>query len=195
MTDKKKRLLLIPLFILALAALGYLAGLLGQLMQNYDLWRESGGLTGEAAIQKASLDPLICYPILLTRYGLKSLLGMLAIGSALVLYIRFHDRFGGKEQDPRGFTTAKTGIYGTASWMTESDMKEILEISPIDRAEGTILGEYKGKAVCMPKDTRLNRHIAIFGASGTMKSRAIIRNALFQNIKRGESVIITDSKG
>ena len=195
MTDKKKRLLLIPIFILALAALGYLAGLLGQLMQNYDLWRESGGLAGEAAIQKASLNPLICYPMLLTRYGLKSLLGMIAIGSALVLYIRFHDRFGGKEQDPRGFTTAKTGIYGTASWMNENEMKEILEISPIDRAEGTILGEYKGRAVCMPKDTRLNRHIAIFGASGTMKSRAIIRNALFQNIKRGESVIITDSKG
>ena len=195
MTDKKKRLLLIPIFILALAALGYLAGLLGQLMQNYDLWRESGGLTGEAAIQNASLNPLICYPMLLTLYGLKSLLGMLTIGSALVLYIRFHDRFGGKEQDPRGFTTAKTGIYGTASWMNENEMKEILEISPIDRAEGTILGEYKSKVVCMPKDTRLNRHIAIFGASGTMKSRAIIRNALFQNIKRGESVIITDSKG
>lgn len=46
----------------------------------------------------------------------------------------------------------------------------------------------------MPRDTRLNRHIAIFGASGTMKSRAIIRNALFQSIGRGESVIITDSK-
>ena len=48
--------------------------------------------------------------------------------------------------------------------------------------------------MCMPKDTRLNRHIAIFGASGTMKSRAIIRNALFQIIRRGESAILTDSK-
>lgn len=47
----------------------------------------------------------------------------------------------------------------------------------------------------MPKDTRLNRHIAIFGASGTMKSRAIIRNALFQALKQQESVVITDPKG
>lgn len=46
----------------------------------------------------------------------------------------------------------------------------------------------------MPVNTRLNRHIAVFGASGTMKSRAIIRNALFQSIKRGESVVITDPK-
>lgn len=46
----------------------------------------------------------------------------------------------------------------------------------------------------MPKDTRLNRHIAIFGASSTMKSRAIIRNALFQALKQQESVVITDPK-
>lgn len=61
--------------------------------------------------------------------------------------------------------------------------------------DNTILGEYNGKAVCMPEDTRLNRHIAVFGASGTMKSRAIIRNALFQALRRSESVIVTDSKG
>lgn len=73
-------------------------------------------------------------------------------------------------------------------------MKDVLEITTPSKAEGVILGEYKGNTVCMPKDTKLNRHIAIFGASGTMKSRAIIRNALFQAIKRDESVIITDSK-
>ena len=74
-------------------------------------------------------------------------------------------------------------------------MKEVLEISRSPMPKGTILGEYKGKTVCMPEDTRLNRHIAVFGASGTVKSRAIIRNALFQALRRGESVIVTDSKG
>ena len=88
----------------------------------------------------------------------------------------------------------KSGTYGTASWMDEEEMNDVLEITAPSRAEGVILGEYKGNTVCMPKDTKLNRHIAIFGASGTMKSRAVIRNALFQAIKRGESVIITDSK-
>ena len=88
----------------------------------------------------------------------------------------------------------KSGTYGTASWMDEKEMRDVLEITTPSKAEGVILGEYKGNTVCMPKDTKLNRHIAIFGASGTMKSRAIIRNALFQAIKRGESVIITDSK-
>ena len=78
--------------------------------------------------------------------------------------------------------------------MSEKEMHEVLEVMYVDQAQGTVLGEYKGKVVCMPKDTRLNRHICVFGASSTMKSCAIIRNALFQAIKRDESIIITDSK-
>lgn len=51
-----------------------------------------------------------------------------------------------------------------------------------------------GSVVCLPKDTRLNRHIAVFGASGTRKSRGVIRPALFTILKRGESAVITDPK-
>ena len=192
--NKKQIPVLSLVSVLAVALLGYLGGLFGQLLTNYELWVNQGGLSGGDAIQRISLDPRICYPMLLSRNGLKSILLILGIGSALVLYIRFHDRFGGKEEDPRGFTVSRSGIYGTAAWMSETEMKTVLERASIEQAAGTILGEYKGKAVCMPTGTRLNRHIAIFGASGTMKSRAIIRNALFQIIKRGESVIITDSK-
>lgn len=36
--------------------------------------------------------------------------------------------------------------------------------------------------------------LLIFGASGTMKSRAVIRPYLIQSVKRQESVIVTDSK-
>src|SRR5699024_1931605 len=108
---------------------------------------------------------------------------------------KLHDRFGSKSHDPRGFSISKDGTYGTASWMGDEEMQEVLEVKPIDKADGIILGEKSGNAVCLPVDTRLNRHIAIFGASGTMKSRGVIRPALLNIIKRGESAIITDSKG
>ena len=195
MKDRKKLLLLPILAIPGLAALGYLAGLLAQLLACYEDWIRLGGMGGQVMMEKPSLDPLKCYSALIFRDGLKSALILLGLTAVLVLYIRFHDRFSTGSEDPRGFSASSTGTYGTAAWMNETEMRSILEISPIGKAVGTVLGEYKGKAVCMPKDTRLNRHIAIFGASGTMKSRAIIRNALFQDIKRGESVIITDSKG
>ena len=194
MRDKKRTAAILAAVILGCAALFYLGGMLGQLMRNYALWMKADGFGGQSMMQPVSWNPAVCFSMAFTADGLKGIFGILLVGGTVFAYVKLHDKFDGKEQDPRGFTKSKTGIYGTASWMDEKEMRQVLEVSPVDKAEGTILGEYKGKAVCMLKDTRLNRHIAIFGASGTMKSRAIIRNALFQALKRGESVIITDSK-
>lgn len=61
--------------------------------------------------------------------------------------------------------------------------------------------EYKEKSKKLNWDidnivnNKLNNHMAIFGASGTMKSRAMARNLIMQDARRGESIIITDPKG
>ncbi len=195
MNNKKRMVAIIIAIILGCAGLLYLGGMIAQVLTNYSIWMSDGGIAGQSTMKPVSWNPLICYPLAFTGNGLKGMLLILLIAGVITAYIKLHDKFSGKQHDPRGFTKSKSGIYGTASWMDEKEMKAVLEISPVSSAEGTILGEYKGKAVCMPKDTRLNRHIAIFGASGTMKSRAIIRNALFQALKQGESAIVTDSKG
>lgn len=195
MKDKKRMAAIVIAAILGCAALLYLGGMLGQLFVNYAAWMQEDGLGGQSSMEPVSWNPLVCFPMAFTLQGLKGILSILLAGGGIVAYIKLHDKFSGKEDDPRGFTKSKSGAYGTAAWMTEKEMKNVLEVTPVSKAEGVILGEYKGNAVCMPKDTRLNRHIAIFGASGTMKSRAIIRNALFQALKRGESVVITDPKG
>ena len=194
MKDKRRLIGIILAAVIGLLALLYLGGVLSQVFTNYSVWMSTGGLTGQAMMKPVNMNPLVCIPLAFTGNGLKGILGIAVISGIIYLMYRLYNRFDGKQRDPRGFTKSDSGIYGTANWMDEKEMQEVLEISPVGSAEGTILGEYKGKAVCMPKDTRLNRHIAIFGASGTMKSRAIIRNALFQIIKRGESVILTDSK-
>ena len=195
MVRNKKILGIILIVILGLSALMYLSGLLGQLLANYNLWLESGGISGGSSMPPVSGSLIKCFQQSFTPDGFKAMLIILAAGGGIFAYIKLHDKFDGKEYDPRGFVKSKTGAYGTASWMTEKEMKEVLEIASPSRAEGIILGEHKGNVICLPKDTKLNRHIAIFGASGTMKSRAIIRNALFQAIKRNESVVITDPKG
>ena len=194
--DSKKRTMGIAIIvILGLAALMYLSGLLGQLLANYSIWLESGGISGESSMPPVNWSLMKCLQQSFTPDGFKAMLIILAAGGGIFAYIKLHDKFDGKEYDPRGFVKSKTGAYGTASWMTEKEMKDVLEIASPSKAEGIILGEHKGNVICLPKDTKLNRHIAIFGASGTMKSRAIIRNALFQAIKRNESVVITDPKG
>ena len=40
----------------------------------------------------------------------------------------------------------------------------------------------------------MNKNVAVFGASGSMKSRAYVRNYIFQAARRGESLVITDPK-
>ena len=195
MDSKKRSIGIAIIVILGLAALMYLSGLLGQLLANYSIWLESGGISGESSMPPVNWSLIKCFQQSFTPDGFKAMLIILAAGGGIFAYIKLHDKFDGKEYDPRGFVKSKTGAYGTASWMTEKEMKDVLEIASPSKAEGIILGEYKGNVICLPKDTKLNRHIAIFGASGTMKSRAIIRNALFQAIKRNESVVITDPKG
>lgn len=193
--NKRKVIIVTLISVLGLLTFLYAVGLIAQMMSNYRNWLNAGGMSGGVMIE--ALDPRItkCIRQVFTFTGLRCIFGFGAVGGLGFLYYKLHDKFDSKDRDPRGFRTSKSGVYGTASWMSEQEMRNMLEITNVVDAEGTILGEYGGKTVCMPNDTRLNKHIAVFGASGTMKSRAIIRNALFQDIKRGESVVITDPKG
>ena len=87
--------------------------------------------------------------------------------------------------------------------MTPDEMMKVLELTgDVKKNKGTILGKLNGKAVCLPYQTRMNKNIAVYGASGSMKSRAFARNMIFQCVARGqegnnasgESLIITDPK-
>ena len=181
--------------IVTIFAVLYFGGIFGQAISNYTDWLHEGGLIGNEQVKPIDWNPIVAVPYAFTVNGLKSILLIFVVSGIIFGLYTLYDRFDGKDKDSRGFTKSQSGAYGTADFMNEKEMKSILEVTTMDKAEGTILGEYKGKVVCMPKDTKLNRHIAVFGASGTMKSRAVVRNALFQALKNEESVIVTDTKG
>ena len=192
--DKKKFILTIGCIILALFMLFFISGLIAQVAKDYSEWMSADGLMGNVTMKPPNWNPFVCIGQAFTLRGLYSLLAILTIGGVIFLVYKLYDRFDGKKKDPRGFTTSDSGVYGTATFMTDKEMKNMLELTTPEKAEGVILGEYEGKTVCMPRDTRLNKHIAICGASGTMKSRAVIRNALFQALKNDESIVASDPK-
>lgn len=194
MDDKRRKAAIVLAAILGCMALLYLGGLLSQAMSNYAQWVRAGGMMGQTQIQAPDWNPAVCLAKAFTWNGIKAILFLVAAGTAMIVYLKIQDRFSGAEYDPRGFTKSKTGIYGTASWMTDKELKSVLELTTAEKATGIILGERKGQLVCLPESTKLNKHTAIFGASGTMKSRAVVRNALFSSIRRGESVLISDPK-
>nr|WP_330393848.1 type IV secretory system conjugative DNA transfer family protein [Anaerocolumna xylanovorans] len=112
---------------------------------------------------------------------------------ALVMKLGFGDK--GEYDRERNLTYSRKGTYGTAGFMTEDERDEVLElVTDIRKSRGTILGKLDGKIVCVPEKTRMNKNIAVYGAPGSMKSRAYARNMIFQCVARGESLIITDPK-
>lgn len=83
------------------------------------------------------------------------------------------------------------GTQGTANWM---DIKEAKKVIGIGTEQGIIFGSIKGKMATLPPDTFFNKNIAIFGASGSMKSRSFVRPNIMQISEMGQSMIITDPK-
>lgn len=192
--NSARKIAIIAAIILGTLAALYLGGLLGQMTEGYQEWLANDGFDGRFQMRAINFSPLFCIPHAFSASGLKALLIIIIAAIGIFLYIKLHDKFGKGEYDDRNFKRAREGTYGTAAWMSDKEMKSVLEVATPAEAMGTILGEKNGKVVCLPHDTKLNKHLFVCGATGTMKSRAIARNMLFQAIKRGESVVLTDSK-
>lgn len=187
--------LVIPLLFITLA---YAGGYVTQFINNYQVWTSSGGIPGDGtspALPSGSFSScllaLTIFPYSL--WGIFLCLGAFGTLIFMIMRMGFGDK--GTFDEERNFTYSDKGTYGTSGFMTDEEMHKVLElVGDISKNKGVILGKLNGKAVCLPENTRMNRNVAVFGASGSMKSRAYARNVVFQCVKRGESLIITDPK-
>lgn len=191
---KKRKIGIIIAVVLGSFMFMYLTGIVGQILSGYNAWMAQDGMSGNAIMPEINFGFLYCIVNMFTPEGMKgaALIGVISI--AIIAVYMLHNRFDIGKSDERNFRRSTRGTYGTAGWMEPKDMKQVLEVTTPAQARGTILGEKDGKVLCLPENTNLAKHIAVFGATGTMKSRAFVRNLLFQAIKRGESVVCTDPK-
>ena len=179
-------------------ALAYAGGYVSQFLTNYRVWTSAGGTPGNGTTPAfPDGSPVTCLKALTifpySLYGIALCAGVFG----LLIFMVMRPCFGrkGTYDRERNLTYSDQGTYGTSGFMTDTEMREVLELAPdIAENRGVILGKLYGKAVCLPEKTRMNRNVAVFGASGSMKSRAYARNVVFQCVKRGESLIITDPK-
>ena len=87
------------------------------------------------------------------------------------------------------------GTYGTAGFMTKKELKGVLDLVPnIRKHPGIILGEIDGEVICVPEKTRFNGNLAVYGASGSKKTRAFCMNMILQSAARKSSLVICDPK-
>ncbi|MCI8519185.1 MAG: type IV secretory system conjugative DNA transfer family protein [Clostridia bacterium] len=94
----------------------------------------------------------------------------------------------------------KTGTFGTANWATKKEIQEYLSIG---KRDGIILGETEdGEVITLPINTYLNKNIAVFGSSGSGKSRGfaipncieLVQEKLQKAVEINMSLVVTDPK-
>ena len=95
----------------------------------------------------------------------------------------------------RNFDFSAKGTYGTSGWMQPQEIPAVLDmVSDLSLHTGTVLGMLNGKYLCIPEKTRMNGNLAVYGASGSMKTRSFCMNRILQSAARGESLVICDPK-
>ncbi len=183
---------------IAVAAILYVGGYLAQFIGNYALWKEGGGSPGDGtAPLMASPKIAACFQAALRPpygiYGIFICIGLLAVLLLLVMRIGYSDA--GEYDEDRNFTYSARGTYGTSGWMGRKEMEGVLDlVGDLRRCRGIVLGMLDRKFVCVPERTRLNSNLAVYGASGSMKTRSFCMNRILQGVSRGESLIICDPK-
>lgn len=81
--------------------------------------------------------------------------------------------------------------HGTATWMQEDEMKNILGFND---TPGLILGTYNEKIITLPFESFFNKNISVFGSSGSMKTTSFLLPNLLELSKFHKSIIVTDPK-
>jgi len=133
-------------------------------------------------------NPLLCIKELVTR---QLYMPWLMISAVLFVFV-FLIAYAARAKESGVQYIPDVGTHGTAGFMTAEEAKKVLNVGSWN---GIIFGEFNGKVLSLPPGAYFNRHVAVFGASGSMKSRAYVRTNILQMSKEGHSMILTDPKG
>lgn len=196
MKNKRKICLCLAVPLISFAIL-YGGGYAAQFIKNYKIWTSAGGTPGNSSPVKPSLNAIACFKAAFSfPYGIIGC-GICITAVLLLVFCLFRvgRSDGGVPDKERNFVYSNKGTYGTSGFMSEKEMKTVFNLThDLKNCSGTVLGLYDGKYICVPQNGRLNKNIAVYGASGSMKTRAFCINRILQAAQGGESLIICDPK-
>lgn len=97
-----------------------------------------------------------------------------------------------KQDEIKGFRLkSDDATFGTANWMNEKEIKGTLSMEDVP---GIILGKKNDKIIKLPFNNFFNKNIAVFGSSGSMKTRGFVMTNILELSKTKSSMIFTDPK-
>ena len=192
----RKLISLLVALPIAAAALLYGGGFLAQFLYNYEAWQAAGASFGTAP-QLPDANFFTCIAAVFRWPSGPQGLGLCVAALAALMFGVLHmgRGEGGTLDKARNLTYSDKGTYGTAGFMGKKEMKGVLDlVSDVRKHPGIILGELDRQAVCVPLKTRFNGNLAVYGASGSKKTRAFCMNMILQSVARKSSLIICDPK-
>jgi type IV secretion system protein VirD4 len=196
--NKKQKITLACFLPVALTALFYAGGYLAQLIYNYQMWTAEGGTpySGTSPPLPDAAFSVCLQFVFRFPYGLYGM-GIFLAAIVLLVVAIMHMGAGGDGQydKARNLTYSHKGTYGTAGFLNPKEAGQVLDFVPdLRKHYGTILGEVDGRVVCIPEKTRFNGNLAVYGASGSKKTRAFCVNMILQCAARKNSLVICDPK-
>ena len=156
-----------------------------------------------------SLNPIKCFSAVFTPQGLGVLFFI------FVMYVliagKWIDLITGVKitKDERNFYVTNEGTHGTSGWMSKKEMEKVLLSDSADKIECPILCKVKSGVydddryadyVGLKSDCGLNKHIIVYGATGSGKSRGFVKPFILKIVqlmlsgKDKQSMIIVDPK-
>ena len=102
-------------------------------------------------------------------------------------------------KDERNFLITSEGTHGTSGWMTKKEREKILKSSAADSLPCPILCKQGNDFLGLRADSGLNKHIIVYGATGTGKSRGFVKPFILKMVQLlaagdRQSMIIVDPK-
>ena len=172
----------------------YLAGLLAQFLNIRSKWIPGNDL------RLPSINPFKCLAMLFTPFGVQAIAGLFLFLTVIILFIWMNreDRAKMRYDKERNFWYSEKGVYGTAGWMSDKELRACFDVTPEEDAgklDEIIYGCKDGMVVSRKADSMLGPHIAVMGSSGSMKSRTISRAMIISTAKKGNSLVVSDPKG
>lgn len=211
MENKRKKLIIrISVILVAILFFLYITGLITQLMLQF--------IFKSDIVTDFNMITCIGYAFDFEKSRMILVIELLLVGLILVTAWKYSDKkmgmFGvakGDTDPDRNISYSQKGIYGTARKMNIYDIKQEFNVydgfNDEKVKEGAIVFGYipnanqKKKAIVgFPKeDYRLNksynRNVTVIGPPGSGKSRKYVINQIIQTVLRGESCVVTDTKG
>ena len=98
----------------------------------------------------------------------------------------------------RGFDISDSNVYGSAREINMEELEQITEIVSKKEAMGNILGQLdktETKLITQKPIANFNNNLLCLAPPGSGKTATIVLPTIIQAIRRGESIVTTDTKG